>query len=367
MSRLLVVTAMLGLLSAVSACGEVQQPVGVHALWRTALAAGGDPPGGTPVTDASRLYVVAGAVQAYSLRAGRLLWQWQLRTYVPRSLVTVDGLVVVPESTVSALDGATGHVVWSFTPDADASLGRATTDGQAVYVGTASHQVYSLSVADGRMRWRADLGPGWTYPAVVRGLAVYHGTVYATVEQWRDAAGRASAGWLVALEASTGRVLWRSLGTEGELQGGLSSSPAVTDRLVVATDFPGNAIVVFDRMSGSPLWRFRGESGRPGFPEAPIVTGDSIYAGSGDTYAYALTFDGDLRWRTRLRASIGAYVSCGHGLLFNAQSLTVIDPTTGQVVQSEFDDAEFPTSGLAVRGGDAYLLGPRAVYAYHCT
>lgn len=364
----MLVLLIVGLAGAVWACGgAVQPPAAAHALWRSPLAAGGDPPSGTPATDATRLFVVAGAVQAYALGTGELLWQRPLHTYVPRSLLAVSGLLIVPEATVSALDAATGRPVWEFTPDANVSLGRAATDGRAVYVGTASHRVTSLGIADGRPLWTVDLGPEWTDQAVVRGIAVAGGTVYAAVEQWRDPHGRTSAGWLVALEASTGHVLWRSLVTEGEPRGGLSSAPAVTDRLVIAGDFLANALIAVDRASGHPVWRFSGEAGRPGFPEAPIVAGGAIYAGSGDTYAYSLTLDGALRWRTRLPSSIGAYASCGRGLLLNDQGLTVVDPGTGRVLQRGIDDGEFPTSGLAVRGRDAFLLGPKAVYAYRCT
>jgi len=352
----------------IASCGGgPQAPPSVRPLWRAPVTAGGDPPSTTPAIDASHLFVVASTVQAYAPGTGRLLWATPLHAYVPRSLLTVSGLVIVPEAVVSALDAATGRSVWEFAPDANTSLGRATTDGESIYIGTASHRVYALRVATGQARWTTDLGPDWTYPAVVRGLAVDKGTLFAAVEQWLDADGRASAGWLVALEASTGRVLWRSLGTEGERRGGLSSAPAVTDRLVIGSDVPGNALVAFDRRSGQPLWRYLGEAGRPGFPEAPIVLGNSIYVGSGDTYAYSLTLDGQLRWRTKLRASIGSYAWCGSVVLFNDQSLTVVDPISGRVLERELDDTEFPTSGVSVRNGDAFLLGPKAVYAYHCT
>jgi hypothetical protein len=37
------------------------------------------------------------------------------------------------------------------------------------------------------------------------------------------------------------------------------------------------------------------------------------------------------------------------------------------VVQTEIGgDVDFPTSGIAVSGDTALLLGPRAVYAFHC-
>jgi len=103
------------------------------------------------------------------------------------------------------------------------------------------------------------------------------------VEQWRTANGTGSSGWVFAVDAKTGKVHWRFSTRSGEERRGFSSSPVVTARLVVAADYLSNSIVAIDRENGKEAWRFQGERGFVGFPEAPIIDGNVVYAASGDT------------------------------------------------------------------------------------
>jgi outer membrane protein assembly factor BamB len=348
--------------------GSARSPlVSLRLAWQTPLASAGAP-GSIPAVDGGRLFLVSSGVEAYSLETGKALWQSPLRSYAPRSLVAARGLVFVAEATVSALDAGSGRRRWEFTPDANASLGRAATDGHALYVGTASHRLYALRAGDGRQLWATDLGPNWTYPAVVRGVTVRQDKVYATVEQWRDPKGRTSTGWLFALEAGNGRVIWRYGTGEGNQRAGLSSSPLVTSHLVVAADFLSNAIVAVDRSSGREAWRFHGEPGFAGFPEAPVLAGKVVYAGSGDSYVYAVdAATGHLRWRQKRPSSIDGYALCGRGLLVNDQELAMFDPPTGRVVQTALDHEDGSPASLLAAAGDAYVVGAKAIYSFHCS
>jgi outer membrane protein assembly factor BamB len=351
-----------------SAPGSARSPlVSLRLAWQTPLASAGAP-GSIPAVDGGRLFLVSSGVEAYSRDTGKALWQSPLRGYAPRSLVAAGGLVFVAEATVSALDAGSGRRRWEFTPDANASLGRAATDGRALYVGTAGHRLYALRAGDGKQLWATDLGPDWTHPAVVRGVSVQDDRVYATVEQWRDPKGRTSSGWLIALEAATGRVRWRYGTGEGERRTGLSSSPLVTPRLVVAADFLSNAIVAVDRRSGREVWKFHGEPGYAGFPEAPVLLGSVVYAGSGDSHVYALdAATGRLLWRAKRPASVDGYALCGRGLLVDDQQLALFEPPTGRVVQTALDrDGAAPASLLAA-AGDAYVVGAKAIYSFHCS
>lgn len=363
------VAAALGVLAqSCAGAAPAPEPISVRSLWQAPLAAGADVPSGTPALSGGRVFVVASGVQAYSLASGRQLWQSRLRAYIPRALLATSSTVIVPESTVSALDAGSGARRWEFTPDANTSLGRAAVAGRSLYVGSAGHRVSSLGLAGGRLQWQVDLGPDWLYPAVVRGIAAGEGSVYVAVEQWLDARGETSRGWLMALDSASGAVRWRYAQPSGGRRG-LSSSPLLTPHLVVVTDFLGNAIEAVDRSSGRPVWRFQGQPGYSGFPEAPVLIGDTLYAGSGDTYVYALALaSGEQRWRVKLPSSVTGYARCGQGLLVDDQALTVVDPAGGSVVQTAIDGAsDFPTSGIAVSGRTAVLLGPQAIHAFHCT
>jgi len=347
---------------------ERQAGAGVRLLWRTAVQAAGNAPSTTPATDGQRLFLVTSTVAAYSLATGEPLWYSPLHRYVPRSLLASHGLVLVPEAVVAALDAATGRPRWEFTPDANASLGRAAADGQAVYFGTSSHRLYALRLGDGQRRWVTDLGPGWTQPAVVRGVAVADEQVYATVEEWRAPRGKTASGWLIALSARDGTVLWRYHTGDGAERRGLSSTPVITDSLVLAADNLGNAIVAVDRRSGREVWRFAGKPGFPGFADGPIVDGQTVYGGSGDTVAYALALaTGRLLWERKLPGSIGAAALCGGRLLANYQGLAVLDRRSGAIAGLTHDgEADFITSGFAIDADRAFVAGPRAIYAFSC-
>jgi len=338
-------------------------------VWRTALEAGGNPPIGTPVvTKGGRLIATYTGIHAYSIADGRTLWQVAVRKYLPRSLVAKGEVVFVAESTVYALDGKNGHRLWEFTPDANASLGRAAVHDDTIFFGTSSHRVYALRAFDGRKRWVVDVGKEWQYPATVRGVAVSEGKVYATVEQWRTENGLKASGWMVALDARSGRVLWRSQTGSGDQRRGLSSSPVIASNLVLAGDYISNSVVAVSRNTGNEVWRFAGESGFVGFAESPIVKDDLVYAASGDRFVYALDLTtGRQLWRTQMPGANESYALCGDSLLVKYQGLAALDPHSGRIKQTLFGyDAEGPTSALAVSGSQVFALGPNAVYGFSC-
>jgi outer membrane protein assembly factor BamB len=307
-------------------------------------------------------------VEAYSVETGELLWTFPLRSYVPQNLVASNGVVFVPETTVSALDGRTGKRIWEFTPDANASLGRAATDGRALYFGTAGHRLYALRTSDGRELWSRDIGPEWKDPAVIRGVTIWKDKGYATVEQWTTPNGRSVAGWLIAFRAVDGKILWRYRTEEGAQRRGLSSSPAVTEKFVVCADYLSNAVVAVQRKNGREAWRLQADSGFVGFPEAPVIQGRTVFVGSGDTHVYALELkSGHVLWRAKLAAASGAYALCGNNLLVNYGGLAVLTLDSGEVNQTLLSNpSEFVSSGLAVMGHRAYIAGPNAIYAFAC-
>lgn len=330
---------------------------------------GDAPSSGTPTIGDRQLYVASSAIEAYSLDTGQRMWRSPLQQYVPRSLLAVGEAIVVPEATVFALDVHTGRKVWEFTPSGNASLGRAATDGHTVYFGTANHRVYALRAADGAPLWCRTLGKEWRFPAVVRGLAIFGEELHATVEQWRTSDGQYSSGWLFALDRHTGKIRWQFSTGRAHERHGLSSSPTITARLVLASDYLTNAIVAVDRRTGRQAWRFEGERGFVGFPEAPIVLGSRVFAASGDTYAYSLDLTtGRLLWRTQLPAANVAYAICGHSLLVNYGGVAVLDLETGSVKESILDDQndDPPSSNFTGRGNRAFLLGAKAIYALQC-
>jgi outer membrane protein assembly factor BamB len=351
-----------------ASCREItSKPPGSGALiWRTPLQAV-NLPLGTPATDGDRLYAVLGAVQAFSASDGARMWRGSLDTYAPENLVAGEGRVYGAELVVSAFDAATGRALWRTRPDANASLGRATLHEGVLYFGTSSHRVYALNAATGAERWSTDVGPEWEHLSIVRGVAVSGDTVYAAVEQWRAANGYIASGWVVALDRESGDVLWRYRSGEGDDRDVFGSSPTVAGHLVLVSDVSSNAVVALDRFTGEEVWRFRGLPGFMGFQEAPLVRGNRVYAASGDTRVYAIDLQsGTLVWSRALPAANEAYALCGDQLFVNYGGIAALDPETGRVVWSGYDEGEFVVSGFAVANHRIFVLGNKFVYAFRC-
>lgn len=342
--------------------------VNVSLMWRTPSSVATDVPSTKPAILRGTVFVASSRVQAYSARTGQLLWQAPLPGYVPRSLVASENTVFLTGDTVVAIDGKTGHTNWEFKPDANTSLGRATVSRGVLYFGTSSHRLYALRVRDRKEVWTLDLGPDWEFPGVVRGIASSQGVLYVTLEQWRTPNGTHASGWLIALDAKNGTILWRYSTGSGSQRRGLSSSPTVTANYILAADYLSNAIIALDRHTGQEVWRFQGKPGFVGFPEAPIVIGNTVYAGSGDTEMYALDLgSGHVLWHTRLPGANAFYALCGKSLLVNYGGLAELNRKSGKITQTFLNnDAEFVSSDLAVTQNRAYIAGPNAVYGFAC-
>lgn len=363
-----VTVTLLSLAILASAPAVAQDIRTVSLTWRSPLESSGCMPYGTPSVDREKVFLVCSGVRAYASDSGRLLWKSESVQYEPHSIVTALGRLIVVEARVSALDEDTGEKKWEFRPDDNASLGRAVVLGDRVFFGTASHRLYCLRVSDGKVQWRTDLGSDWRFAAVVRGVAADGKVLYATVEQWRSENGTKSSGWLIALNEKTGNVIWRyCTGTDDERRG-LSSSPVITSDLVLAADYLSNAIEAVNRKTGRQIWRFQGERGFVGFPEAPLVAGAMVYAGSGDRYVYALDLaSGHLAWKTKMPASNEAYALCGKSILVNYRGLAALDLKTGKLVQTLISGRdEFVTSDFAAQEKRLFVAGPTGLFAFGC-
>jgi outer membrane protein assembly factor BamB len=157
------------------------------------------------------------------------------------------------------LDAVTGAERWSFAIDPAPSSGfcaskplecsrigssAAVSDGK-VYFGAGNGYVYALDAASGARVWGTLLGDPtlgveiWTSPAV------YNGLVFTGVASHEDSP--CVPGRVVALDASTGAVVWTFYATDPAVVGvGVWSSPAIDTSVspavvYIGTSNPGNS------------------------------------------------------------------------------------------------------------------------------
>ncbi len=171
-------------------------------LWRTQATSVG-----SPAYDRNRLYTTdgGGGITAYVADTGERLWQIGLSQWSTRQPVTAkNGRVFVvgagSGSTLYALDGETGALLWSQPlPSGDSSP---AVDGNVVYISQGGPLTYAFDVATGQRLWFRNgcncTSGGGQVPVVGAGLMLE--VDYDTLN---------------ALDARTGTLLWSKPGVKG--------------------------------------------------------------------------------------------------------------------------------------------------------
>ena len=202
--------------------------------WTTTVRSG---PYASPAAADGRLFVSVHnlGLVALDLDSGEELWtapipgpQW--------SSPAVKGDVVYVGSrddhTVYAFDVETGDERWHRVTSAWVHTSPAVAR-RRVYVGNEAGDVYALRARTGRVVWRTRLDAG-----VFGGLTIANGVAYATTGL--------GDGKLVALDASTGVVLFSDVVGDGDGSGDgewVVASPTVSDGAVYVGSYEGDAVL----------------------------------------------------------------------------------------------------------------------------
>ena len=157
--------------------------------WRVPLAS---PLSGPllPLEDRVVASVENGAVQAFSLAEGRLLWKAELGEKAAGGPVEIAGQVVQATASgrVVGLDATAGTTLWTAGLHQDVQR-QIAADGDGILVPLAAGQVVFLDDR-GQERWRVDLRGAPSTPATVCKDMVMVGTEAGTVEAFDRRSGR---------------------------------------------------------------------------------------------------------------------------------------------------------------------------------
>jgi outer membrane protein assembly factor BamB len=346
------------------------QPAPLRSVWHTATEA---TPlvfwFGQPALDNGRLFVEDGnKVAAFDAATGRLLWKRPVRIAPAPSAEAVlarNGRVYVAEvDSILAMDATDGHTLWNVRPDSQSAGAFPALDDDALYAGQRGIPVvYRISVADGRILWKVNVGVGWTFPGHVKGIAVSGDTVYVNVIRNLAVNGFISRGVLVALDRRDGSELWRY--ERAGPRSGFHFAPAISGPLIVVSDYFGGETLEFDRFSGQLLWT----APRPS-SSTPVIVGDTVFGAATDQFVWAVRLStGALLWEKKNGGSLYSSTYCDGGVMANEGMIQRLEATTGEYTGAfniRIDTEGSYTSGLVADGTNVYFTGQGGVYAITC-
>lgn len=234
-----------------------QPPVSDRLLWSVPSARAY----GQPAYGAGRVFVstMDHFVVALDARTAQRVWRTKLadREGPPagQGCVFRDGRVVVGDVGLFALDAESGAILWRFSPEVGRNVGLFLPEiaGGTVYAGSSSGHVFAIDLSSGAQIWRASVSDRDTvsvyHPRVVAGRVLVAFTEFGGGTRGQDVGG------LAALDASTGRIIWRSmLPTTGSPSNPTATiEPEVLNGVVIAgsRDGPVHALATED---GRSLW-----------------------------------------------------------------------------------------------------------------
>ncbi|MBW3571183.1 MAG: PQQ-binding-like beta-propeller repeat protein [Gemmatimonadetes bacterium] len=265
-------------------------------------------------------------VVALDARSGTKLWDRRLE--LPREMrhrgfplgrvVGAGEVVVVPAWDLYGLDKRTGAVRWKLAPPDDFP-GAGVMLGEDGYLYSTGHHLYRVDPATGEVLWRANLGEQ-PFAPVERDGIVYVGTRGLIPGSNVLGAGHASA-----VEAATGRVLWKTPipAPEEPGLGGVTGAGAVTAELFIVSS-PNWRIYGLDRRTGQVRWETRG---RGPFGAGVVVLGDvAVTAGDAGVIEGFDVTTGKKKWELGPYSSISApIVKIGGRAFVISGTLRVVD------------------------------------------
>ena len=209
---------------------------------------------------------------------------------------------------VYALDAASGCAYWKY--DAGATVRTAISIGEAggkmiAYFGDVRSTVHALDAVSGQLVWKVKVED---HPAsrITGSPVFYGGRLYVPVSSVEEAFAQSPAyecckfrGSLVALDAATGRQIWKSFS--------VLDPPKALEKSATGTQLWGPA--------GAAIW------------SAPTIDTKNrlVYAGTGNSYTNVsintsdaiLAFDletGKLLWSSQVQAKDNFTMGCGRGI-----------------------------------------------------
>jgi outer membrane protein assembly factor BamB len=266
----------------------------------------------------------AGRLTAINLKTGKRAWKYDSHRCVAAS------------PAIGTRQRGTVYEVFLNHPPCNATKGGHGADGEVI----------AFAAGFGKIRWRKTIGPSETSPLLI-GDRLYVG-------DWR--------GWVWALDARSGRTLWRYR-TGGALKGGVASAGG---RLYVGS-YDGHVYCLSAR--GKLIWRASAQPrlyGKGRFYSTPALAHERVYIGSTDGKVYSFGAEtGKLRWSRSTGGYVYASPAVWNDLVLAgsySNRLYALDAATGEIRWSF--DAHGKISGSATVIGNVVYFATLNRHTY---
>ncbi|RZL71748.1 MAG: quinoprotein [Rhodococcus sp. (in: high G+C Gram-positive bacteria)] len=273
--------------------------------------------------------------------------------------VVADGRIfTIDAGTLVTATSTGGGTLWSadltaaFDKGGGLSAGGLAVAGNRLFATSGYGELVALDASSGQVLWRQRVDSPMSSAPATDGQDVY-------------VSGRDGSAW--AIDAATGKVVWQVVGTPGKTAYVGSAAPTIGDRAVIFPSAGGDLMAVLKIGGGTKVWQSSLAGKRLGRAYAltydvtgdAVMSGKTLYAGSGAGRTVAVSVSsGEKIWSVGEGALSPVALAGGSLFLVNDEAQLVrLDAATGEEIWS-VDMPYFTTDKIKKRKGIYAHYGP---------
>ena len=271
------------------------------------------------------------------------LWRFRCEDEIRSSPAIHNGIVYIGayDHNLYAISIEDGKFLWKYATEGGIGSSPCVYEGR-VFFGSEDRLLYAVNADTGRISWTCPTqGSVWSSPR-----AAFDHVFFGSDDRH-----------LYAASIHSGRFAWK-FATDGMVR----SSPAVGSDAIYVGCEEGTVYAV--DISGQARWRFRA---RRGVTSSPAFTGEMVYVGCQDSHVYGLDIrSGWAVWRYRTNGPVISSPAVGEGLVFVGSVdgyLYALDAEGGRLVWRYATEGQVTSNPAVVEGAVYFGSVDGAIYS----
>lgn len=273
-------------------------------------------------------------------------------------IVAGGRVFTIDAGTLVTATSTSGATLWStdltaaFDKGGGLSAGGLAASGNQLFATSGYGELVALDASSGQVIWRQNVDSPMSSAPATDGKAVY-------------VSGRDGSAW--SIDAATGKVIWQVVGTPGKTAYVGSAAPTIGDRAVIFPSAAGDLMAVLKIGGGTKVWQSSLAGKRLGRAYAltydvtgdAVIAGKTLYAGSGSGRTVAMSASSGEKIWSAGEGALGPVAAAGGSLfLVNDEARLVrLDAATGETIWS-VEMPYFTTDKIKKRKGIYAHYGP---------